>query len=129
MRSFFTMIFILAPHFAALGWSAYPALCATFGVISSPVVVSRKGDWQDESQSLVLRRKLQKHFLKHYTYIPLEDIATDTQLANHDPIALAAIQKVCGRGKLYVWIPLKVNLPLQGEKVFEWCWKPEVKII
>ncbi len=129
MRGTFTLLLILLPHLAALGWSAYPSLVAIAGVITSPVVISKKGEWNDEGQSLQLRRKLQKHFLKHYTYIPLEDIATDTYLAIHDPISLAAIQKVCGRGRLYIWIPLKVNLPMQGEKVFEWCWKPEVKII
>jgi hypothetical protein len=129
VRSALTLLLIMGPHLAALGWSAYPSLFAIAAVVTSPVVISKKGDWNDESQSLQLRRKLQKHFLKHYTYIPLDDITTDTHLAFHDPISLAAIQKVCGRGRLYIWIPLKINLPLKGEKVFEWCWKPDVKII
>ena len=34
------------------------------------------------------------------------------------------MQKACGRGRLYVWIPLKWRIPVLGEKVLEWCWKP-----
>jgi hypothetical protein len=33
------------------------------------------------------------------------------------------MQKACGEGRIYIWIPIKFTWPIVGERVFDWCWK------
>ncbi len=87
----------------------------------------QRSEWDDPARLLDLRRRVQKHFLGHNVYIPMEDIiATSAQDPSSATLALL-MQKACGRGRLYIWIPFKFMLPVAGEKVIEWCWKPQTK--
>jgi hypothetical protein len=115
------------PTMAAAAWSSYPAALAGWAVISAKPAPMSKDDWLDPAHVLELRRQIQKHFLAHRVYIPLDDIVAPP-LGDTDPgSALLLMQKACGRGRLYVWIPLKFKVPLTGEKVIEWCWKPQTR--
>jgi hypothetical protein len=122
-------IWLICPILAAVIWSAHPSALAAWALIDAPPFVSKFTDDQDPQTSRHnLRRQIQRHFLRHYIYIPLDDIVT----INPDPIPAddtvsLVMQKACGRGRLFVWIPFKIRLPIIGEKVFEWCWKPQTK--
>ena len=55
----------------------------------------------------------------------MEDIVAPTP--DQEQLTLL-MQKACGKGKLYIWVPLKFRLPMRGEKVVEWCWIPKIKL-
>jgi hypothetical protein len=137
-RLFFAVL--AAPSLAAVGWSIWPSMKALIAVASfNPSHIDRAtpgpadgalltdDEWLDAQRTVELRREIQRHFREHDIYIPLEDIVTPASMpAGPDDLPLL-MQKACGQGKLYVWIPYKINLPVVGEKVFEWCWKPRIK--
>lgn len=118
---------VVLPILAALGWSAHPAFLAAWAIFDAPpFAADASSSGPDEDPTL--KRQIQRHFLRHYVYIPLDDIVA----VSPDPIpandtASLVMQKACGRGRLFVWIPFKIRLPFAGEKVFEWCWKPQTK--
>jgi len=64
-------------------------------------------------------------------YIPLEDIMFVDQLAKAGKIYTTALKENCSdlndvRG-LAIWLPLKIKIPLLGERVQEWCWRPNLQ--
>ena len=115
----------LLPLLAAMCWSCYPAFFTVWAIATAPDLTLGQMEWQDQNQTLALRRKLQRHFLAHSVYLPLEDItmAPGPNAASDDPSLL--MQNACGQGRLLVWLPFKVTVPIAGEKVIEWCWKPQ----
>lgn len=127
LRALLWTLALAAPTLAAATWSALPALQAAYAVASHRPEAMTKEDWLDPARVLELRRQIQKHFLQSSVYIPLEDIVAPSANAEGPGDALLLMQKACGRGRLYVWIPLKFKVPLTGEKVIEWCWKPQTK--
>lgn len=125
LRRIALVLFFALPSVAAALWSCWPSLQALAATRRFELASVREQDWGDAQKGLEIRRQLQHHFLSHNVYIPLEDIVI-TQPAEGEPSELALLmQKACGRGRLYVWIPLKFRVPITGEKVFEWCWKPQ----
>lgn len=121
---------LIAPSLAGVGWTVFP----TLGVLAAMANFSLPGvqaledeEWQEPSRTLEIRRAVQKHFRAYSVYIPLEDILTPASDPPGPEDVSLLMQKTCGRGKLYVWLPFKFNLPVIGEKVFEWCWKPQLK--
>ena len=126
LRRLVLTILLLAPGVAALAWTCQSAARAAWAVASLKPVVMAKADWTDPDKVLEVRRQLQKHFLAHATYVPLEDIvAVGPRDADQETPLL--MQKACGHGRLFIWIPFKFKLPITGEKVLEWCWKPQTK--
>lgn len=77
------------------------------------------------------RRSLQKYFLESGIYIPLEDVMFVDQLANGGKNYSVALKENCsgltGERGLAVWLPLKIRVPLIGERVKEWCWRPSLQ--
>jgi hypothetical protein len=77
------------------------------------------------------KRQEQKYFLEYGVYVPLEDIMYVEQLPSSGERYAASIKMTCAdlstKNGLAIWLPLRVKLPLLGERVFEWCWKPQVK--
>lgn len=125
-RLAFVFLLIL-PWILAAAWSSLPALRAFVATQDASLPTMSDQDWDDSQQTMALRRGLQKHFLSHDVYIPMEDIVVTAPTENADGAAEdlgMLMQKACGRGRLYVWIPLKWRIPVIGEKVLEWCWKP-----
>jgi hypothetical protein len=126
LRGFLRILLLAAPAAGAAAWSCRPAAMALYAAYTIPVVSLTKGEWTDPARILELRRQLQQHLLAHDTYVPLEDIvAAPREGAGNDTALL--MQKACGRGRLFIWIPFKFKLPVTGEKVVEWCWKPQTK--
>ena len=77
------------------------------------------------------RRREQRYFLDSGVYIPLEDIMFVDQLGRGRQNYAVAIRENCSglgpeRG-LAIWLPLKIKVPLLGERVKEWCWRPSLK--
>jgi hypothetical protein len=77
------------------------------------------------------RRKEQRYFLESGIYIPLEDIMFVDQLAKAGKSYSKALKENCSdlndeRG-LAIWLPLKIKIPLLGERVQEWCWRPNLQ--
>jgi hypothetical protein len=116
---------LLAPALGAALWSIYPAVSAALATVPPPPMAA--ADWDDGERRVDLRRQVQRHFLRHDVYIPLEDIIVVSPQDVEPGSPSLLMQKACGRGRLFVWIPLKFRLPITGEKVIEWCWKPQIK--
>lgn len=55
-------------------------------------------------------------FLKRGILIPIEDIFT-----SEEGNSFLGMRKACRKGKIHFWIPLKLRIPIFGEKVIEWC--------
>lgn len=117
-------IFLAAPTLATALWATWPTLQAWLATRQYAFPKMSAQDWDDSARTTELRRRLQRHFLNHNVYIPLDDIVV-TGASETEPNELAALmQRACGRGRLFVWIPLKFRVPIRGEQVIEWCWKP-----
>ena len=70
--------------------------------------------------ALEAQRSVQRHFLSFNIYIPLEDIAIRGKETEEQTI-IPMLEQFCGEGKAFVWVPLRFQLPVVGEKVLEWC--------
>lgn len=104
--------------------SASPALKALEASWKLSDYVSSK-EGQTFAKQGQLRRLIQKHYLKFDVYLPLEDIVT----LKGSPIPeryQRFMEKACGNAQVYIIIPLRLDLPVIGEQVYEWCWKPKV---
>jgi hypothetical protein len=104
------------------GWSLYPSLkifWAANRFRHTQVAKAIRTDAPELEDRLV--RGVQKHFLRYGFYIPSEDIVLNSKNKILDKEFLSHLKKSCNHGKLYVWIPLRVRVPLFGEKVLEWC--------
>ncbi len=66
------------------------------------------------------QRFIQRHFLSYGVYIPLEDIVI-RGVTSVEPTIVPLMEQSCGEGQAYVWVPLRFQLPVVGEKVLEWC--------
>jgi hypothetical protein len=77
------------------------------------------------------KRTEQKYFLDYGVYVPLEDIMYVEQLSSsgerYREALLDACEDISLKNGMAIWLPLRVKLPLLGERVYEWCWKPPVK--
>ena len=62
-----------------------------------------------------IKSSVQKHFSGYRIYIPHEDIHTSNEKVSKQ------LDKRCGEGKVYIWVPLEFNLYSAGIKVYEWC--------
>lgn len=68
---------------------------------------------------VVIQRNTQKHFLKFGVYIPFEDIISANESEPSEQTL--TMQKNCGKGKLYIWVPLRFQFPIIGQRIIEWC--------
>jgi len=66
------------------------------------------------------KRLVQQHFLKFGIYIPIDDVIVNDRNLVDEPYR-SMLEKSCGSGRLFVWVPIKFRLPLIGEKIVEWC--------
>ena len=121
------LVFAFAvPPLAAALWSCWPSLQAMVASRRYTAPRITEQDWRDGGKSTELRRQIQRHFLSYNVYIPLEDIVVTGDDGPEASELSLLMQKACGRGRLFVWIPLIFRFSITGEKVFEWCWKPQV---
>lgn len=115
---------LLIPTLLALIWSVAPSIRAIVGVVTAPTLEAPQASANDE---LMIRRNLQKHFLKFNVYIPLEDIIFAKREQKSVDRTVFLMQKICGEGTMYVWVPLRTRTPIFGESVYDWCWKPTIE--
>src|SRR5690606_21991270 len=120
------IILVLAlPTLAAALWTCHPAALAAWAMLDFKPITLTKADWGDPIRLLELRRQVQRHFLDHSVYIPMEDIIAGAPGDASTETLSLLMQKACGQGRIFIWIPFKFHLPVTGEKVIEWCWKPQ----
>lgn len=107
------------PFLLCLVWSTYPAAKSfTFGYYlkNRPQELIREGD-----TALTVKRRIQKRFLKNGMYLPLYDIDVLAEVEAENKDKATTIKKLCGSGRVSMWIPLRYRFPFVGEKVLEWC--------
>jgi hypothetical protein len=84
-----------------------------------------------ESIKTDFKRDEQKYFLASGIYIPIEDIMFMDQLSQSGARYSNALQKHCSslnqEKGVAIWLPLKIRMPIFGEIVKEWCWKPRLE--
>jgi hypothetical protein len=110
-------------------WTFEPALRAVIASLSLNDTFLSSDLGEINQEALNVRRRIQKHYLEYDVYMPLEDIIV--------PIGPAAdpsknrltflMRNVCGSAKIYVWVPIKIRVPVFGNMIWEWCWKPKLK--
>jgi len=103
--------------------SCSPAILAIAGAWTLNIDHSKISETASQQELLTIRRKIQKHFLGMKTYIPMEDILIPQDSVKTDDRLKKLMRKACGKGTIYIWIPLKFRWPLSGDKVMDWCWK------
>ena len=119
------LLILLLPSIGVEVWTVLPALRAVAAAYSiTPVAMPSSP--MDSVAWVDFRRQLQKHFSEYDLYIPLEDIIVqDPELVG--PELPRFMRKACGDGLLYVWVPMKISVPIYGPVVWDWCWVPKVK--
>lgn len=79
-----------------------------------------------------IKRQVQRHFMASKVYIPREDILIPTEIIRNNPQTglplLKLLRESCKNGKIYVFLPIKFNLPFLGAQITEWCWIPQVSV-
>lgn len=116
------LVGMIFPLVLALGWTTWPALQALYAVVSFPNLDARDDELRDEQRLLEIRRMVQKALLAKDLYVPVEDVVVGTQVPGTGQRFQLLMLKACGRGKLHVWIPLRLKWPLIGERIYEVCW-------
>ena len=111
-------------------WSVSDSLRVFWATNHHPLVVKAAMDLVEPART-EFKRSEQKYFLSYGIYVPLEDIMYAEQLPSGGARYAEALRRSCsgmqaGSG-LAIWLPLKVVLPLVGERVMEWCWKVPVQ--
>lgn len=83
----------------------------------------------DFSEAFAVKRRIQKHFLDHQIYLPIDDIVVETanETVNDADRLTFLMRKACGQAKLYIWLPLTYKLPAKGRYTSSWCWKTQLK--
>lgn len=128
-RSIVYYLILLLPSLSALMWSAWPAFSTLVATFKFEPIVHNKTEWDFPQTSEKVRRSIQMHFLKNRLYVPMDDIIIVHNDSDPDEKKLLLMMsKSCGNARIYVWLPLSVRLPFIGYRVWEWCWKPTVKI-
>ena len=121
LRMAATSALALLPVILVLVWSFEPSIRAMLAVMAFP----SSGSELAESNVQEAKRTIQNHFRKYDVYIAVTDIVAILDSYSDDNNQVRDwTESVCGSANLYVWVPLRVRLPLIGDKVTEWCWKP-----
>jgi hypothetical protein len=108
-------------------WSSSASLAVFWATTRHPPI-SRMALRLGEPELTEFKRSEQKFFLDYGLYVPIDDIMFVGQLPSGGTRYAEALARSCsgimaGTG-IAIWLPLKLKLPLLGERVLEWCWKP-----
>jgi hypothetical protein len=126
-KSYLFLGLIVFPFCGAGLYSVGPAFRTLYAI--STFDVSKVSDFEtlDPSDRLKARRHLQRYLSDHNAYVPLEDIGWEDEGLVRESASGWAMQRHCDRARLHAWVPLRFKIPIIGEKVVEWCWKPQTK--
>ena len=105
-------------------WSGAPSIMALVATSQLEPIHRNPALDGDDQAILGLRRQIQKHYLNYGVYLPLEDIMLRDQVLKLNASLDNALHRYCSDAVLGIWVPLKFRLPIIGERVVEWCWKP-----
>jgi len=120
---FFTIL--LVPIALAIWVSssqAVRAISATF-TLSWPIISQHV----DDDYFLEARRNIQAHYRQFGVHLPIEDIVILGDDKDLQDQLTFLMRKACGQGNIFIWVPLKFNLPILGTRIVEWCWKTTSK--
>jgi len=116
---------------AAIVWTVLPSLKSWVAATIFEQQTISASAWETHTDFHELKRSIQRHFLNYDVYVPLEDmiqgLPPQGSAAKASELSLL-MQKACGQATLYVWIPIRFRIPLIGDRVTEWCWKPPIQI-
>jgi hypothetical protein len=116
-KTFLLTLACLLPVAMAATWSVYPSIKSAVAVTKFEKLKLTQSELGSEETITGLKRQIQRHFLDYSVYIPTEDIVVLSTLEKSDDRLESLMTKACGRGSLFVWIPVKISLPFYGEKV------------
>lgn len=125
LRNWLSAIFLGIPIIFAIYWTVAPALAAKYATLKYLPTSIKVDQARSQHATITAKRQIQKFFLNENIYVPLDDIFISTDFLENDPALSLLMQNACGQAKLYVWIPLKFRIPIFGDRVFDWCWKPQ----
>jgi hypothetical protein len=125
VSKFLLVLIFIIPILTAVAFSFHDALRVILFVEAMPPLERSLVESKSQESLKETRQKIQSYFLENDLYLPFEDIFSIYDESMKIEYGVH-IQKACGQGKLFVWVPLKIKLPLFGEKVVEWCWKPRI---
>lgn len=128
MLGFIRWATFLSPIVAVGIWSSEPAIQTMFAVISFPGIRQDSEEISDHKTfSLTTIRNIQQHFRKYNTHILPEDILFRSAEHSYQEKIFLLLDRSCGHGNVYVWVPLIFRFPFVGNRVTEWCWIPKAK--
>lgn len=115
------IVALVAPTALVLSFTVAPSADALWAALRWSMAKPSIPEEASAAELVTARRTIQRQFLDHGVYIPFEDITFDVKGTDASEPLLFLMRKSCGMGRIYIWIPLKLRLPILGEKVFEWC--------
>jgi hypothetical protein len=118
------LLLLFSPFVAAIFWTTAPAISGLDSIYSFPSKLVQNLDTSGEQSDLWYRRKIQKHFLNSRVFISMDDIITVNKEMEKNDDGVRLLRKSCGDSSLYIWVPFRFRLPLLGERIYEYCWKP-----
>ena len=128
LTSLLLLAAVVLPVVTAFGWTVSPAVRAWVATTTLAIEVDA---YQLESAGGVsdVKRTVQNHFRNYDVYIPTTDIVAvlDGYSESHTRLE-KMLRAACGKGVLYVWVPIRYRLPVIGDRISEWCWKPKVSV-
>lgn len=101
-------------------WTVYPSLqplTAVAKIQDLEKQVKKSGNLSN----LSLKQMIQAHFRKHGAHVEFEDIFIASDAVRNPQSPEYFLTKTCGDGKIYLFLAFPYRLPLNGEKIFEWC--------
>lgn len=125
LLKFFFLSFVGTLYGYGLYYCLQPSLNAIFGTLVLPEIQVVENELGERTNLSEIKRKIHRHFLEYDTYIGTSDINATKSDAD---VNRELFTKSCGQGTIFVWLPLRVRLPLIGDQVYEWCWKPKARI-
>lgn len=120
LKAYLIRTSLLIPIIILLTWSFFP-IVKTFFATSSITRLQKNGIIYSPLNEQ--KRKLQFHFSRYGIYVPFNDIISKSSLLITEQKIYKDHIKIFGRSNIYIWLPLKIRIPLLGEKVYEWCFK------
>ena len=126
MKRLILAIIALLPIGAMTYVSCEKAVYAVFAAASlNPLSIHQ---YPSTSEVTRLRRDLQSHFRKYGVYIPVGDIIVANSEDLGQSVLSSRMVESCGQAPVYLWLPIQVELPIHGKKIWEYCFKPKVRL-
>lgn len=116
------------PVLTIVAWTTLASFKSVIAITKFGEITFNQNDLNSDEAVTALKRQIQGHFLDYSVYIPTEDIVLLTNQEKKNTRLETLMTKACGNGSLFVWVPFKIILPFYGDKVVEWCWKPNLKL-